>query len=335
MPSPSVHASALLLITCGLASCGGSPPASTRSGIHIYATDYGLGPDKWATAWLLTRQANPGARLEVVPAGAAPPRGEVFDLPGAAIRRIGSQAAFEVALRSSESIPGSVKRMAQIVHQIEVDYWNADASAEADIVEHAYRELQRRYGRDQVQPQCYLAFFDRVHSMLNDMERRGVAFDADRLNLGCEDLVQVANRDRELIPEVPIADVLSAMRAGRRVVFVDVREPDEFAEGHIPGALNIPLRDAGPQWVDRFKGADYVVSYCVKDFRGFEMAKALADAGVANSVIMRPYGIKGWGKLGLPITGRQGVSEQAAREDMQRCLAAGGECLTQRAKASS
>jgi len=93
----------------------------------------------------------------------------------------------------------------------------------------------------------------------------------------------------------------------------------------------IPLRDVGPHLAERFKGADYVVSYCVKDFRGFEMAKALAEAGVEHSVIMRPYGIKGWAALGLPITGQRGMSEQTAREDLEQCLAARGECLTQRA----
>ena len=43
-----------------------------------------------------------------------------------------------------------------------------------------------------------------------------------------------------------LVDALGAMAAGRKVVFVDVREADEFMEGHIPGAINVPLRDAGP-----------------------------------------------------------------------------------------
>lgn len=331
MPSVPAHTAALACVCVALAACS-SPLPETR---NIYATDYGLGPDKWATAWLLTRKAKPGAQLEVTQAGVVPSAGIVFDMPISPIRRMSSQAAFEVALGTLATTDRALERMAEIVHQIEVDFWSATASVEAETVEDAYRELQRRYGRDQVKPECYLAFFDRVYSMLGDTEARGMSFDVDRLNLSCGELVQVANRARELIPEVPIADVLSAMTAGRRVVFVDVREPDEFAEGHIPGALNIPLRDAGPQWAEQFKGANYVVSYCVKDFRGFEMAKALADAGVNNSVIMKPYGIKGWGKLGLPITGKGGLSEQEAREDLQRCLAAHGSCLLQRAGASS
>lgn len=35
--------------------------------------------------------------------------------------------------------------------------------------------------------------------------------------------------------------LLERMKAGEAVRILDVRETDEFAEGHIPGALNIPL----------------------------------------------------------------------------------------------
>lgn len=326
------YVAALLFGMTALTACSHSDQQVPS---RIYATEYGLGPDKWATAWLLTRDVQSPATLEVSPPGAPLLTGVAFDIPTAPIRRIDDRAAFEVALASLSIVDPVLQYMAQIVHQIEVNFWTNDGPVEADVVENAYRDLQRRYGRDQVTAKCYVAFFDRVYNVLRDSQARGVAFDADRLNLSCEELVQVAEHRNELIPEVPVSDVLSAMAAGRRVVFVDVRESDEFAEGHIPGALNIPLRDAGPHLLDQLKSADYVVSYCVKDFRGFEMAKALADVGVDNSVIMRPYGIKGWVAMGLPITGARALSEDAAREDLEKCLAAHGECLMQRAKRAS
>lgn len=31
--------------------------------------------------------------------------------------------------------------------------------------------------------------------------------------------------------------------AGPNITLIDVREPDEFASGHVPGAVNIPLGD--------------------------------------------------------------------------------------------
>ena len=45
------------------------------------------------------------------------------------------------------------------------------------------------------------------------------------------------------IPSVEIEVLLDAMRDGRPVVFVDVRERGEFEESRIPGAVHLPVRD--------------------------------------------------------------------------------------------
>ncbi|MGH8177221.1 MAG: rhodanese-like domain-containing protein [Steroidobacter sp.] len=324
----TIFFSAIALLA--VSSCSRGAPEVAPA---VYVTEYGLGPDKWATAWLLTKRPGVVAKLLVVDAGAAVVGGTPFDVPVSAWRRIGERSGFEVARDALQLSDPVIATLARIVHEIEVNFWTSDGPPEALIVEEAYRALQHRYGRESVTPQCYVAFFDRVYEVLRDVQARSIYLDADRLNLSCEELVQVASTRGEIVPEAPIADVLSAMAAGRRVVFVDVREPDEFAEGHIPGALNIPLREATPEFAERLRGADYVVSYCVKDFRGFEMARALADMGVANSVILRPYGIKGWASLGLPITGARALTHDDAQRDLAECLAAQGECLTRRAAA--
>jgi rhodanese-related sulfurtransferase len=326
IPKPSTI---LILVATGLlvAACSKS---LTTPAVPSYSTEYGLGPDKWATAWLLTKRQGARANLDVVEPGSQL-HGIPFDASNALIRRIGDRAAFEVALDELHLNDPTLDFLARIVHEIEVNFWSFDGPQEAELIEDAYRGLQRRYGRDQVSAECYVAFFDRVYSTLRDLGERQIPLSADRLRLDCDELVEVANNRDMLVPEVPIADVLGAMAAGRRVVFVDVRERDEFAEGHIPGALNVALRDAGAHHAQQFSDAEYVVSYCVKDFRGFEMAKALADAGVKNSVIMRPYGIKGWAALGLPVTGSQALSEEAASADLAQCLAEQGDCLTERA----
>ncbi|MBT6145508.1 MAG: DUF4395 family protein [Gemmatimonadetes bacterium] len=55
----------------------------------------------------------------------------------------------------------------------------------------------------------------------------------------------------------------SLVAAGARLI--DVREPDEFARGHLPGASNIPV-DAIEQHVDDLRGAQ-VVLYCQSGMR--------------------------------------------------------------------
>lgn len=316
---------AAALLTVLVASCTQVAPDEAHT---VYVTEYGLGPDKWATAWLLTRHVDPGAQLKILERGAAPPEGAVpFDALAAQIRRVGNRSAFEVAQKNFALDDPTLDALTAIVHEIEINFWSAGGPPEARLVEEAFRSLQYRYGRDAVTPRCYVAFFERVYRVLHDARVSSIPLSAERLQMSCEDLAHLADSRGELVPEIPIVDVLSAAAAGRKVVFVDVREADEYAEGHIPGALNIPIRDVGPALRERLRGADYVVSYCVKDFRGFEMAKALARVGVENSVIMRPYGIKGWVALGLPVTGAGGLTEERADQAFRECLGNTSDCL--------
>lgn len=288
-----------------------------------FVTDYGLGPDKWATAWLLTRHVDAGAGLSVVEPGAPLPPGIAFDVPGSELTRSSDRAAFHVVLEHFAIEDPVLRGMAQVVHDIEVDFWNPEKTAAAPLVEQAYRILQVRHGRESVPPECYLAFFDRVHAALV-AERSGGSMRIEDMAVDCAEVPATASRSRPLVAEVRIERLLRAMRDGKRVVFVDVREPGEYLEGHIPGALNIPLRNIDEDVVAQLSGADYVVSYCVKDFRGFEMARALQDAGVENSVILSPYGIRGWVASGLPTVGTRALAAEEGAAAMARCVA--GDC---------
>ena len=55
------------------------------------------------------------------------------------------------------------------------------------------------------------------------------------MSLTVRDLIAAA---RTRIREIQPAELLELQQFGCPVV--DVREPEEFAEGHIPGAVNIP-----------------------------------------------------------------------------------------------
>lgn len=282
------------------------------------ATEYGLGPDKWASAWLMARHAVPGAALTVVPQGKPLPAGIAFDISTSPLRRERDHAAFQSIIEHYRLTDPDLARMATIVRDIEVNYWGDPDAAESPEVEHAFRELQQRHGRYAVSPECYLRFFDKVYGAIQAQRRQGVPIAADALKVDCH---QLASEDAQgaLVPEVAIATVLSEITAGKSVVFVDVREPEEFVEAHIPGAMNVQLRALDDAVLDKVRGADYVVAYCIKDFRGFEMARSLRDAGIGNAVILKPYGIKGWIEEGLPTTGRTAMPEAQARERLAVC----------------
>jgi len=65
--------------------------------------------------------------------------------------------------------------------------------------------------------------------------------------------------------------------AGARLV--DVRSPQEFATGHLPGAVNIPVQDLERR-IGELTGKDRpIVLYCRSGARSSSAARLLASAG--------------------------------------------------------
>lgn len=119
----------------------------------------------------------------------------------------------------------------------------------------------------------------------------------------------------DLIPTITHGELLRHVAANAKVVFVDAREADEWSEERLPGAVRLPLRAAASAESLRALPRDAtLVAYCVKDFRGYEVARALRRAGYAVRVMDDP-GLQGWKKAGLPTAGRlPGTGDaQAAR----------------------
>jgi len=109
------------------------------------------------------------------------------------------------------------------------------------------------------------------------------------------------------ICEITSHDVLRMQRSGAPVV--DVREPEEFADGHIPGAVNIPLGrletdlQTHPEIVRRAYAAlreRPVVLYCLIGSRSARGAAALRRLGFADPVSLAG-GILAWTGDGHPV----------------------------------
>ena len=63
------------------------------------------------------------------------------------------------------------------------------------------------------------------------------------------------------VPRISI-DEVKVLMAKKQVVLIDVRDPMAFAEGHMPGALNVPF-DHLPNYVDEWKMEKrLLVTYC-------------------------------------------------------------------------
>jgi rhodanese-related sulfurtransferase len=75
--------------------------------------------------------------------------------------------------------------------------------------------------------------------------------------------------------------VLDLIRGGATVV--DVRTPDEFADGAYPGALNIPVQELGQRAAEIPRDRP-VVLYCASGARSAFAARMLKSSGWAQVV---------------------------------------------------
>ncbi len=64
----------------------------------------------------------------------------------------------------------------------------------------------------------------------------------------------------------------------QRPALIDVRAPEEFAAGHIPGAINIPLDELRARLPEVPKGRPIAV-YCQVGQRGYLATRILLHAG--------------------------------------------------------
>lgn len=99
------------------------------------------------------------------------------------------------------------------------------------------------------------------------------------------------------------ADAASYLTDNPAAVILDVRTPEEFAEGHLDGAVNIDFYAADFQ--DTLAGldssADYVV-YCRSGNRSGQTTAMMSELGFA-SVHDVNGGIVAWTEAGVPTSG--------------------------------
>ena len=83
---------------------------------------------------------------------------------------------------------------------------------------------------------------------------------------------------RDELEPVAAAELLTRLREGS-VVLLDVRPEDEYGLGHLPGALNIPLREL-EQRLSELPRKQEIVAYCRGPYcvLSFEAVAALARA---------------------------------------------------------
>ena len=113
--------------------------------------------------------------------------------------------------------------------------------------------------------------------------------------------LKLVNDAKSRVKETNVAEVKMRLDAGEKFVLVDTREDNEWARGHLPGAVHlckgIIERDIEAAVPD--KTAE-IILYCGGGFRSALAADNLQKMGYTN-VISMDGGWRGWTEAGFPV----------------------------------
>ena len=113
--------------------------------------------------------------------------------------------------------------------------------------------------------------------------------------------LQIVEESRKRVQETTVDDVKAKMDRGERFLLIDVREDNEWARGHLPGAVHLGKgvieRDIETRVPDK---STTLVLYCGGGFRSALVADNLQKMGYQNPISLDG----GWRALkesGLPL----------------------------------
>jgi len=105
---------------------------------------------------------------------------------------------------------------------------------------------------------------------------------------------------RQVVPEEGPADLDRRLKSGEPLVVIDVRDPDEYRDGHIEAATNISRGFLEFRIASVAPDQDTpVVLYCQTGLRSVLAGKALKELGYRN-VINLQGGYQKWAQSGFP-----------------------------------
>lgn len=85
----------------------------------------------------------------------------------------------------------------------------------------------------------------------------------------------------------------------RLLVILDVRTVQEFEDGHVEGAINMPVDDL-EQRLEELDRNDEMLVYCRTGNRSTRAVQILRENGF-NKIYHMADGIVGWERVGLPV----------------------------------
>jgi rhodanese-related sulfurtransferase/DNA-binding transcriptional ArsR family regulator len=149
-------------------------------------------------------------------------------------------------------------------------------------------------GRKEGQYVYYRLAGDEVVALLGALGRAGEAYLAE-----VERTVRLYFAAKDGLEPVPARELLDRARKGL-VTVLDVRPPEEFAAGHVPGAINIPVHELEKRLAELPKRKE-VVAYCRGPYclMSYDAVALLRRKGLKARRL--EDGLPEWRLAGLPI----------------------------------
>jgi rhodanese-related sulfurtransferase/DNA-binding transcriptional ArsR family regulator len=114
-----------------------------------------------------------------------------------------------------------------------------------------------------------------------------------------EKLLQAWLAHRDELEAVPAREVLARVRRGL-ITVLDVRPAEEYAAGHVPGAINVPV-DRLEKYLSKLPKRKEVIAYCRGPYclMSFEAVEKLRKRGFKAKRLQDGY--PEWRAAGLPV----------------------------------
>jgi rhodanese-related sulfurtransferase/DNA-binding transcriptional ArsR family regulator len=135
---------------------------------------------------------------------------------------------------------------------------------------------------------------DEVVEMLSAMSRVGEAYVAE-----VERIVRLYFTSKDELEPIPAKELLDRARKGL-VTVLDVRPPEEFAAGHVPGAVNIPIHELEKR-IKELPRRREVVAYCRGPYclMSYDAVSVLRKKGLKARRL--EAGMPEWRAAGMPV----------------------------------
>lgn len=135
---------------------------------------------------------------------------------------------------------------------------------------------------------------DEVVGLLSAVSRVGEAYIAD-----VERIVRLYFAHKDELEPVPAKELLERTRKGL-VTVLDVRPPEEYAAGHVPGAINIPIQELEKRLKELPKRRE-IVAYCRGPYclMSYDAVSLLRKKGIKARRL--EAGLPEWRLAGFPL----------------------------------